>query len=316
MSSTNGCAWRASSPACHGGRCWPSGQRSGKCSRDSIRSGWRPSTRGDVDRLLQDARIIRHRRKIEATITNARAVLALHESGIGLRELFWALAALPEAARKPVGAGGFAGHHTRSGGAVQTAAEARLRVRRADHRLRAPCRLLRDRQRPPHRLPVSGRSGEERQQPGVDRAHHAASARAGRLRSVDVLVVDHPLAAVRLTMLRDERHDRAVFRAALSELATDAGLRGHPRTATRSRCQVRTPLTVTEGAVIADPPLLVPVLRAGLGMAEAACGAAARGADGFRRAGARRAAPTSRAPYLESIPDDLTGRSGASSSTR
>ena len=28
----------------------------------------------DVDRLLQDARIIRHRRKIEATINNARAV--------------------------------------------------------------------------------------------------------------------------------------------------------------------------------------------------------------------------------------------------
>ena len=35
----------------------------------------------DVDRLLQDARIISHRRKIEATIGNARAVLALRDSG-------------------------------------------------------------------------------------------------------------------------------------------------------------------------------------------------------------------------------------------
>jgi DNA-3-methyladenine glycosylase I len=33
----------------------------------------------DVDRLLQDPRIIRHRGKIEATISNARATLALDE---------------------------------------------------------------------------------------------------------------------------------------------------------------------------------------------------------------------------------------------
>ena len=55
----------------------------------------------DVLRLLQDARIIRHRRKIEATINNARAVLALHESGTLLRDLFWAYAPPPRKARKP-----------------------------------------------------------------------------------------------------------------------------------------------------------------------------------------------------------------------
>jgi DNA-3-methyladenine glycosylase I len=55
----------------------------------------------DVDRLLQDARIIRHRRKIEATITNARALLALHESGTELRDLFWGYASEPAKARKP-----------------------------------------------------------------------------------------------------------------------------------------------------------------------------------------------------------------------
>ncbi len=55
----------------------------------------------DVERLLQDARIIRHRRKIEATITNARAVLALHESGTLLRDLFWGYAPAPEKAREP-----------------------------------------------------------------------------------------------------------------------------------------------------------------------------------------------------------------------
>lgn len=46
----------------------------------------------DVDRLLLDARIIRHRRKIEAAISNARAVLALRESGRSLPALIWSYA--------------------------------------------------------------------------------------------------------------------------------------------------------------------------------------------------------------------------------
>jgi len=46
----------------------------------------------DVERLLQDARIIRNRAKIEATISNARAVVALHEAGETLDELIWSFA--------------------------------------------------------------------------------------------------------------------------------------------------------------------------------------------------------------------------------
>jgi DNA-3-methyladenine glycosylase I len=55
----------------------------------------------DVERLLGDARIIRNRAKIEATIANARAVVALHESGRSLDELVWSFA--PEArSERPV----------------------------------------------------------------------------------------------------------------------------------------------------------------------------------------------------------------------
>lgn len=50
----------------------------------------------DVQRLLQDARIIRHRGKIEATISNARAVLALEDN---LADLMWGFA--PEAGQVP-----------------------------------------------------------------------------------------------------------------------------------------------------------------------------------------------------------------------
>jgi DNA-3-methyladenine glycosylase I len=45
----------------------------------------------DVDRLIGDAGIIRHRGKIEATITNARATVSLRDS-TPLHELFWSFA--------------------------------------------------------------------------------------------------------------------------------------------------------------------------------------------------------------------------------
>ena len=53
----------------------------------------------DVARLLADARIIRNRQKIEATIDNARAVLALHEQGRTLDELVWSFAPPPRTGR-------------------------------------------------------------------------------------------------------------------------------------------------------------------------------------------------------------------------
>jgi DNA-3-methyladenine glycosylase I len=43
----------------------------------------------DVERLLGDAGIVRHRGKIEAAIANARATLALREQGTPLDELLW-----------------------------------------------------------------------------------------------------------------------------------------------------------------------------------------------------------------------------------
>jgi DNA-3-methyladenine glycosylase I len=44
----------------------------------------------DVQRLLGDAGIVRNRRKIEATIANARAVVAMHDAGETLAQLVWA----------------------------------------------------------------------------------------------------------------------------------------------------------------------------------------------------------------------------------
>ena len=61
----------------------------------------------DVDRLLADAGIIRHRGKIEATIANAQAVQSLHGAGTTLDELLWSFA--PEVgAAAPTGGGDLA----------------------------------------------------------------------------------------------------------------------------------------------------------------------------------------------------------------
>jgi DNA-3-methyladenine glycosylase I len=58
-----------------------------------------PFGKRDVERLLGDAGIVRHRGKIEATIANARGTLALREAGTPLQGLFWSHR--PEPGRAP-----------------------------------------------------------------------------------------------------------------------------------------------------------------------------------------------------------------------
>ncbi len=50
----------------------------------------------DFDRLMADAGIVRNRKKIEAAITNAKAIRELHEQGETLDELVWGFAPDPD----------------------------------------------------------------------------------------------------------------------------------------------------------------------------------------------------------------------------
>jgi DNA-3-methyladenine glycosylase I len=52
-------------------------------------------TDAEVNRLLTDAGIVRHRGKIEATLANARALVAMHAAGETLDALSWSFAAEP-----------------------------------------------------------------------------------------------------------------------------------------------------------------------------------------------------------------------------
>ncbi len=121
-----------------------------------------------------------------------------------------------------------------------------------------------------------------------------------------LLVVDHPLALARLTTVRDARTDRAGFRAAVRELTlmlVYEALRDAPV----RPLEVTTPVARTTGGELAAPPVLVPILRAGLGMAEAAHAQVPGAVMGF--VGVARDEETLRpTPYMESLPADLAGR--------
>jgi len=121
-----------------------------------------------------------------------------------------------------------------------------------------------------------------------------------------VTVVDHPLAAQLLTRLRDLTTDRAGFRRAMDDLSgilVYEATRGLPTEAV----DVETPIGPAVGSAVIDPPLVVPVLRAGLGMlggvlrhlpeTDTAFVGLARDEDTFE--------PES---YMSSVPEDLDGR--------
>ena len=55
----------------------------------------------DTKRLMEDAGIVRNRKKIEAAITNAGAIRALHASGETLDELLWSFAPDPDSRPAP-----------------------------------------------------------------------------------------------------------------------------------------------------------------------------------------------------------------------
>lgn len=85
---------------------------------------------------------------------------------------------------------------------------------------------------------------------------------------MELIVLDHPLVSHKVTYLRDERTSSAMFRQLTEELVTLLAYEA-TRDVEVERVSVTTPLTTTDGVHISKPrPLIVPILRAGLGMLE------------------------------------------------
>jgi uracil phosphoribosyltransferase len=124
--------------------------------------------------------------------------------------------------------------------------------------------------------------------------------------AVDVQVVDHPLALTRLTAMRNAQTDSGAFRAALHELTTMLVYEA-ARAFPVEKYPIETPVAPTEGSRLANPPLIVPVLRAGLGMADSALALLPESSMGFVGLARDEKTFEPRA-YMESLPGDLTGQ--------
>jgi uracil phosphoribosyltransferase len=120
-------------------------------------------------------------------------------------------------------------------------------------------------------------------------------------------VVDHPLVAHKLTALRDATTDSPTFRRLADELVTllayeaTRGVRVEPH-------EIATPVAPTTGVRLSAPkPLVVPILRAGLGMLDGMTRLVPTAEVGFL--GMIRDEHTLEAStYATRLPDDLSGR--------
>jgi uracil phosphoribosyltransferase len=124
---------------------------------------------------------------------------------------------------------------------------------------------------------------------------------------VDVIALEHPLVSHKLTALRDKNTDSPTFRRLADELVTLLAYE-----ATRSirvePLDIETPVGPTTGVRLASPkPLVVPILRAGLGMLEGFTRLVPTAEVGF--VGMVRDEETLQPfTYAERLPKDLSGR--------
>ena len=120
-------------------------------------------------------------------------------------------------------------------------------------------------------------------------------------------VADHPLVAHKLTVLRDENTASPTFRLLVDELVTLLAYEA-TREVHVEAVDIVTPVTATTGVKLADPrPIVVPILRAGLGMLDGMTRLLPTAEVGFL--GMQRDEETLEAiTYANRLPDDLSGR--------
>lgn len=124
---------------------------------------------------------------------------------------------------------------------------------------------------------------------------------------MDLIDVEHPLVHHKLTLLRKKTTKTPQFRRLVDELVTLLAYEA-TRTVRVSDHQIETPVSPTVGVKISKPlPLVVPILRAGLGMLEGFSRLMPNAEVGF--VGMVRDEETLEPfTYAERLPHDLSGR--------
>ena len=124
---------------------------------------------------------------------------------------------------------------------------------------------------------------------------------------MQTLVADHPLIAHKLTALRDIGTETPVFRRLPDELVTLLAYEA-TRDIRVEHVTVQTPLASTDGVTLARPrPLVVPVLRAGIGMLDGMARLLPKADVGFVGL-ARDEQTLLPSTYATRLPADLAGR--------
>jgi len=120
-------------------------------------------------------------------------------------------------------------------------------------------------------------------------------------------VADHPLVRHKITVLRDKNTSSPIFRQLVEELVALLAYEATRNIRVEDHA-VETPLTTTVGTRLADPrPLIVPILRAGLGMLEGLMRVVPSAEVGFL--GLKRDEETLEAiTYANRLPERLDGR--------
>ena len=120
-------------------------------------------------------------------------------------------------------------------------------------------------------------------------------------------VANHPLLAHKLTVLRDEKTNSPTFRQLTEEIVTLLAYEA-TREVHTTPVKVKTPVAMAEGVELTKPrPVVVPILRAGLGMLEGMTRLMPTAEVGFL--GMIRDHDTLQpSTYANRLPDDLTGR--------
>ena len=124
---------------------------------------------------------------------------------------------------------------------------------------------------------------------------------------MNVITPAHPLIGHKLTQLRDQTTDSATFRRLANQLITLLSYEATRRIGVEPRT-VQTPVAPVAGSILCGPnPVVVPVLRAGLGLLDGLLQILPEAEVGFL--GVARNEHTLRPTvYLERIPKALTGR--------
>lgn len=158
----------------------------------------------------------------------------------------------------------------------------------------------------------AGRKAREIARPGRSAGPTTArwscdGSRCGKVGPVELHVMDHPLVSHKITLLRSVNTSSPEFRHLVEELVTllayeaTRHVRVEPTT-------VQTPIAEAHGVALSHPkPLVVPIMRAGLGMLEGMMRLMPSAEVGF--VGMTRDEETLQPmTYAERLPHDLTGR--------